>query len=67
MISLFLEDSTERVDLAENQLGKLRAKNRSTVSASRTSPAVSEYLITIKKNDLNIKMIYFSVTFGNQL
>jgi len=34
-----LEDSAERADLAENQLGKLRAKNRSTVSASRTSPA----------------------------
>jgi hypothetical protein len=42
MINLFVEDSAERVDLAENQLGKLRAKNRSTVSASRTSPAVSE-------------------------
>jgi len=38
----FLEDSAERADLAENQLGKLRAKNRSTVSASRTSPGVSE-------------------------
>ncbi|CAF2989025.1 unnamed protein product [Rotaria sp. Silwood2] len=34
-----LEDSAERADLAENQLGKLRAKNRSSVSASRTSPA----------------------------
>jgi myosin heavy chain 6/7 len=34
-----LEDSAERADIAENQLGKLRAKNRSTVSASRTSPA----------------------------
>jgi len=33
-----LEESAERADLAENQLGKLRAKNRSTVSASRTSP-----------------------------
>ncbi len=39
----FIEDSAERADLAENQLGKLRAKNRSTVSASRTSPGVSEY------------------------
>ena len=37
----FVEDSAERADLAENQLGKLRAKNRSTVSASRTSPGVS--------------------------
>jgi len=33
-----LEESAERADIAENQLGKLRAKNRSTVSASRTSP-----------------------------
>jgi hypothetical protein len=37
----FLEDSAERADMAENQLGKIRAKNRSTVSMSRTSPAVS--------------------------
>jgi len=34
-----LEESAERADLAENQLGKLRAKNRSTVSVSRASPA----------------------------
>ncbi|CAF3451696.1 unnamed protein product [Rotaria socialis] len=33
-----LEDSAERAELAENQLGKLRAKTRSTVSVSRTSP-----------------------------
>jgi hypothetical protein len=37
----FAEDSAERADLAENQLGKLRAKNRSTISASRASPAVN--------------------------
>ena len=35
MLASFLEDSAERADIAENQLGKLRAKNRSTVSASR--------------------------------
>jgi len=35
-----LEDSAERADVAENQLGKLRAKNRSSASASRVSPAV---------------------------
>jgi len=34
-----LEDSAERADAAENQLGKLRAKNRSTVSASRSTAA----------------------------
>ncbi|CAF1220495.1 unnamed protein product [Adineta steineri] len=34
-----LEDSAERADVAENQLGKLRAKNRSSVSLSRASPA----------------------------
>ena len=37
----FVEDSAERADLAENQLGKLRAKSRSSVSMSRTSPGVS--------------------------
>ena len=39
-----LEESAERADLAENQLGKLRAKNRSTVSVSRASPAVSQQM-----------------------
>ncbi|CAF3330941.1 unnamed protein product [Rotaria sp. Silwood1] len=33
-----LEDSAERADIAENQLGKLRAKSRSSVSVSRASP-----------------------------
>lgn len=42
-IRFFSEESAERADVAENQLGKLRAKNRSTVSAGRTSPAVSEF------------------------
>ncbi|CAF0731333.1 unnamed protein product [Adineta steineri] len=32
-----LEDSAERADAAENQLSKLRSKNRSTVSANRTT------------------------------
>lgn len=32
-----LEDAEERADMAENTLSKLRAKNRSSVSASRTS------------------------------
>ena len=38
-----LEDAEERADTAENTLQKLRAKNRSSVSVSRTSasPAVS--------------------------
>lgn len=31
-----LEDAEERADMAENTLAKLRAKNRSSVSASRT-------------------------------
>ncbi|CAF3944474.1 unnamed protein product, partial [Rotaria sordida] len=34
-----LEDATGRADTAENQLNKLRAKNRSSASTSRTSPA----------------------------
>ncbi|CAF2365471.1 unnamed protein product [Rotaria sp. Silwood2] len=33
-----LEDSAERADIAENQLGKLRAKSRSSISVSRISP-----------------------------
>ncbi|CAF1111435.1 unnamed protein product [Rotaria sp. Silwood1] len=33
------QDSAERADVAENQLSKLRAKNRSTVSANRTTSA----------------------------
>ena len=38
-----LEDAEERADTAEGTLSKLRAKNRSSVSVSRTSssPAVS--------------------------
>ncbi|CAF5122989.1 unnamed protein product, partial [Rotaria sp. Silwood1] len=32
-------DATDRADLAENQLNKLRAKNRSSVSTSGTSLA----------------------------
>ena len=46
----FLEDSAERADLAENQLGKLRAKNRSTVSVSRASPGVSAHRPTDSSN-----------------
>jgi len=32
------EDAAERADSAENQLEKLRAKNRSSVSVSRATP-----------------------------
>ncbi len=41
LLKSFVEDSAERADLAESQLGKLRAKNRSSISTSRNSPAVS--------------------------
>jgi hypothetical protein len=41
LLKSFVEDSVERADLAESQLGKLRAKNRSSISTSRNSPAVS--------------------------
>ena len=44
-----VEDSAERADMAENQLGKLRAKNRSSVSLSRSSPAVSRIAIQKRK------------------
>ncbi len=37
----FAEESAERADLAENQLGKLRVKNRSSVSVGRSSEVVS--------------------------
>ena len=37
-----LEEAEERADVAENQLSKVRAKNRSTVSVSRQSPQVSQ-------------------------
>ena len=35
-----LEEAEERADIAENQLSKVRAKNRSTVSMGRQSPQV---------------------------
>ncbi len=37
----FAEESAERADLAENQLGKIRAKNRSSTSVGRSSEVVS--------------------------
>ena len=36
-----VEEAEERADMAENTLAKLRAKNRSSVSASRTTTSVS--------------------------
>jgi hypothetical protein len=41
LIFFFAEESAERADLAENQLGKLRVKNRSSVSVGRSSEVVS--------------------------
>ena len=41
--SIILEESAERADQAENQLGKIRAKSRSSVSVSRLSPGVSRF------------------------
>ena len=38
----FVEDSAERADLAENQLGKLRSKQRSSPSAMPSSPIVKK-------------------------
>jgi hypothetical protein len=57
-----IEDSAERADVAENQIGKLRAKSRSSVSVSRLSPGVSKYSLMIF-NALNS----FSAKFVNQL
>merc|ERR1719346_905188 len=36
-VQVELEDSEERADMAENTLAKLRAKNRSSVSQSKTT------------------------------
>ena len=53
----FVEESAERADLAENQLGKLRAKNRSTVSASRTTPPVISLTSTDRLFRLSFSVI----------
>ena len=56
-----LEDAEERADAAENTLGKLRAKNRSSVSQTRqmppppqgpngpTGPMVSEPILLVQE------------------
>ncbi|CAF3901537.1 unnamed protein product, partial [Rotaria sp. Silwood1] len=43
--------SAERADLAENQLGKIRAKSRSSVSVSRTSE-VHESSVAIRASSV---------------
>ncbi len=42
----FLEESAERADNAENQLGKLRTKARSTVSVERSGSVVCSFYFT---------------------
>ncbi|CAF2029476.1 unnamed protein product [Rotaria magnacalcarata] len=42
-----LEDANERADSAENQLNKLRVKNRSSASTSRTSPGLDIHESTV--------------------
>lgn len=59
-----LEESAERADVAENQLGKLRAKTRSSVSVTRTSPGVSDR--NKKKCSFIRLFFFFSVKFVNQ-
>ncbi|CAF4720828.1 unnamed protein product, partial [Rotaria sp. Silwood2] len=46
-----LEESAERANLAENQLGKFRAKSRSSVSVSRTSE-VHESSVAIRASSV---------------
>ena len=65
MLACFLEDSAERADLAENQLGKLRAKNRSTVSVNRSSPSVSRSIRSLRIDARTDARSCFSVTFAN--
>lgn len=42
----FVEESAERADTAENQLGKLRTKARSTVSVERSGSVVCSLYLT---------------------
>ncbi len=60
----FVEESAERADLAENQLGKLRAKNRSSVSVSRSSEAVSLVLYEKKENNYRSFAFVFLARFA---
>lgn len=54
-IDCFTEESAERADVAENQLGKLRAKNRSSVSVGRSSETVN------KRNGFRLMNLHFSL------
>ena len=45
-----LEDAEERADSAESALGKLRAKNRSSVSMVHSVVAVSSILVNMLKS-----------------
>jgi hypothetical protein len=58
IILSFTEDSAERADVAENQLSKLRAKNRSTVSANRS---------TVSELSLKIKLVNVMLAFSRTI
>lgn len=45
-ILFFVEESAERANLAENQLGKVRTKTRSTVSVERSGSGVCSFNFT---------------------
>ena len=62
LVQTELEESAERADVAENQLGKLRAKTRSSVSVSRTSPGVSDridFYLTIEIKIVRLFVFFF--------
>lgn len=48
-----LEDAEERADTAEGSLSKLRAKNRSSVSVTRTSVSSSSMVSTTMHKDID--------------
>ena len=48
-LSSSAEDSAERADLAENQLGKLRSKHRSSISATHSSPQVTKLVFVFDR------------------
>merc|ERR1712224_587524 len=54
-VQVELEDSEERADMAENTLAKLRAKNRSSVSQTKTTTSGASG-VSIKVTETRTKM-----------
>ena len=58
-----LEDAEERADMAENTLAKLRAKNRSSVSAPRSMAPPVSILTAFKRFFLSTCHYQTTITF----